>query len=83
MTSASALNSDAAANVIALVNAQHHRLDDQAAHAYTTMGPDETRRTLIAAVNELAEVWAVDAAEQGMTWDDYIAGISRGWTSTA
>lgn len=77
MTDPSTL-SEAAANVIALVNANHRRYDLQAAHAYTTMDPDETRLTLVAAISELTAAWEVDATEQGMTWDDYINGVARG-----
>lgn len=81
MTDPRVQNCEASANVIALVNAQHHGYDLQAAHAYTTMDPDETRRTLVAAIDELSAAWEVDAIEQGMTWDDYVSGISRSLTA--
>ena len=72
MTDPRALNCEAAANVIALVNAHHHGYDDAGADLIGTLDETELALTLIAAIDALTGCYEVDATEMGLTFDDYI-----------
>ena len=72
MTDPRTLNCEAAANVIALVNAHHHGYDDAASTLIGNMDNAELILTLAAAIDGLAGCYEVDATEMGLTFDDYI-----------
>lgn len=72
MTDPRALNCEAAANVIALVNAKHHSYDDAAADLIGSLDETELALTLIAAIDALTCCYTADAHDMAMPFEDYI-----------
>lgn len=64
--------SEAAANVIALVNANHHEWDEAAERLIDGMEHDELALTLIAAIDGLTCCYTADAHDMAMPFEDYI-----------
>lgn len=72
MTDPRTLNCEAAANVIALVNAHHNEYDDHAAELIASLSETELALTLIAAIDGLTGMYEVEAVELGLSFDDYL-----------